>query len=202
MTTNTLTRLAGYKASRGKEADSNAIFVDWANHYNLSLEEIKGYDNNRLYGDWKLNSRNVEIKSQNIGQYSRNFFELGEITNKEYHSEGWSKLVNLMYDNNTDIRNMPHIEFFNFGFTPATNGATVFYINRETQLIYIYSAAALIKMVSDAVNRTGIQLGLGKANKDTVSCFIPNSKVSFQKLNGQWVYTGTVEESTVWEKLK
>jgi len=202
MTYNTLTRLAGYKASRGKEADSQAIFVDWATNYDLSLDEITGYENNRLYGDWKLNGKNIECKSQNIGQYSRNFFELGEITDKEYHADGWNKLTELMASHNVDMTRFGSYKHFNFGFTPATNGATVFYINRDTELIYVYSAAALIKMVANAISTSGIQVGLGKANKDTVSCFIPNSKVSFQKLNNEWVYTGTVNETTVWEKLK
>jgi hypothetical protein len=201
MTTNTMTRLAGYKASRGKEAESQAIFEDFADHYGLNIEEIKGYDNNRLHGDWKLNGKKVEVKSQNIGKYSSNFFELGEVTDKEYHADGWKKLVDLMESKGVDMNRYGSHKYFNFGFTPVTNGAMAFYINRETSLIYIYSSAALIEMIADSVKNKGIQIGLGKANKDTVSCFIPNSKVSFQKIDGVWTYTGTVEENIVMNKL-
>lgn len=205
MATNTLSRPAGYRASRGKEAIAQAIFTDWADYYGLNYTEITGYENNRTKGDWLVNGRNVEVKSQNIGKYAANFFELGEITDhtKEYHKDGWAKLTNIMAQFGTDITALGNYEYFNFGFTPVADaGAVLIYINRETELIYIYTAKALLTMVANAVKRNGIQVGLGRANMSTVSCFIPNSKVSFQKVNGQWTYTGSVEEQVVWEKLK
>lgn len=201
MSTNTLTRLAGYKASRGKESESQAIFTDWADNYGFNIEEIKGYENNRLYGDWKLNGKKVEVKSQNIGKYAYNFFELGEVTDKDYHSDGWNKLTTLMAKYGVDISRFGSHEMFNFGFTPVTNGAMAFYINRETSLIYIYSSSALLQLIADGIANKGINQGLGKANKDTVSTFIPNSKVSFQKINGVWTYTGTVDINIVMNKL-
>lgn len=201
MLNNTLTRNAGYKNAAGKEQQSQAIFEDWANHYGLTLETINGYDNNRLYGDYKLNGKNVEVKSQNIGAYAQNFFELGEITNKQYHAEGWVKLVNLLADYGVDISNEQAYEFFNFGFTPVANGATIFYINRETSLIYVYSAQRILQFIADAVKTKGIQRGRGKANQDTLSTFIPNSKTTFQKINGEWQYTGQPDLQTVLEAL-
>jgi hypothetical protein len=198
---NTLTRLAGYKASRGKEAQSQEIFLDFCDNYGLVAEEITGYENNRTMGDWTIGNRNIEVKSQNIGQYPANFFELGEITTKDYHSTGWDKLVDLMNMNGVNMERYGNHPFFNFGFTPATNGATVVYVNRNTNLIYIYSAKTLIDMVAKAIATKGIQIGLGKANKDTVSCFIPNSKVSFQKVNNEWVYNGAPELDVVLKAL-
>jgi hypothetical protein len=202
MNNNTLTRLAGYKASRGKESEAQAIFESFADHYGFNIEEIKGYENNRLYGDWKLNGRNVEVKSQNIGNYAYNFFELGEVTDKDYHADGWNKLVQLMAKYKVDVTRFGSHERFNFGFTPVTNGAMAFYINRETSLIYIYSSTALLQLVADGIANKGINQGLGKANKDTISTFIPNSKVTFQKIDGVWTYTGSVDFNTVMEKLE
>ena len=197
MLQNTLTRNAGYKAAAGKEAQSHAIFKDWADHYGFTYEEIEGYENNRLYGDFKLNGTNVELKSQNIGAYAQNFFELGEITTKEYHAEGWAKLVNLLAYYNVDITDKEAYPFFNFGFTPVTNGSIILYINRETSLIYVYSAQRILQLVANGVKNKGIQRGKGKANKDTISTFIENSKVSFQKINGNWEYTGQPDLQTV-----
>lgn len=201
MTTNTLTRLEGYRASRGKEAEAQEIFKDWAKHYGFKVEEIRGYEANRTLGDWKMNGQNIEVKSQNIGKYRVNFFELGEVTDKEYHADGWDKLVTTMAEHGVDLTGEEAYEMFNFGFTPVTNGATVFYINRETQLIYVYSAQRLLKLIAEGIGANGIHRGRGKANKDTISTFIRNSQTTFQKINGEWVYTGLPLEATVLKAL-
>ena len=197
MSTNTLTRLQGYRASRGKEAESHAIFADWAENYGIKFQEIKGYENNRTHGDFIVNGRNIEIKSQNIGNYPVNFFELGEVTDKEYHADGWSKLVDLMANYGVDLTKYEPYERFNFGFTPVANGATIMYINRSTQLIYIYSAKRILELVAEGIKLKGIKRGLGKANKDTISTFIDNATATFQKINGEWVYKGTPDEATI-----
>lgn len=201
MTTNTLTRLEGYRASRGKEAEAQEIFKDWAKHYGFNVEEIRGYEANRTQGDWKMNGQNIEVKSQNIGKYRVNFFELGEVTDKEYHADGWDKLIEVMANYGVDLSSEEAHEMFNFGFTPVVNGATVFYINRETELIYIYSAQRLLKLVAEGIGANGMHRGRGKANKDTISTFIRNSQTTFQKINGEWVYTGLPLEATVLKAL-
>ena len=201
MTTNTLTRLEGYRASRGKEAEAQEIFKDWAKHYGFKVEEIRGYEANRTQGDWKMNGNNIEVKSQNIGKYRVNFFELGEVTDKEYHADGWDKLIEVMANYGVDLTGEEAYEMFNFGFTPVVNGATVFYINRETELIYVYSAQRLLKLVAEGIGANGMHRGRGKANKDTISTFIRNSQTTFQKINGEWVYTGLPNEQTVLKAL-
>lgn len=201
LTTNTLTRLQGYRASRGKEAEAQAIFVDWAKHYGFNIEEIRGYEANRTKGDWVMNGKNIEVKSQNIGNYRVNFFELGEVTDKEYHTDGWDKLVEVMSEHGVDLTGEEGYEMFNFGFTPVVNGATAFYINRETELIYIYSSQRLLKLVAEGIGGNGIHRGRGNANKDTISTFIRNSQTTFQKINDEWVYTGQPELSTVLKAL-
>ena len=201
MTTNTLTRLEGYRASRGKEAEAQEIFKDWAKHYGFKVEEIRGYEANRTQGDWKMNGKNIEVKSQNIGQYRVNFFELGEVTDKEYHADGWDKLIEVMAGYGIDLTGEEAHDMFNFGFTPVVNGATVFYINRETQLIYIYSAQRLLKLIAEGIGANGMHRGRGKANKDTISTFIRNSQTTFQKINNEWVYTGQPNEQTVLKAL-
>lgn len=201
MATNTLTRLEGYRASRGKESEAQAIFSDWAKHYGLKIEEIRGYENNRTLGDWKLNGKNIEVKSQNIGNYRVNFFELGEVTDKEYHADGWNKLIEVMAEHGVDLTSEEAHEYFNFGFTPVVNGATIFYINRETSLIYVYSAQRMLKLIAEGIGANGMHRGRGKANKDTISTFIRNSQTTFQKINGEWVYTGTPLLETVLKAL-
>ena len=201
-TVNTLTRNEGYKRAAGKEQIASAIFLDWAKHYNFDIEEIKGYESNRTIGDYYLNGKPVECKSQPIGKYNQNFIELGEITANPIHSNGWQSLKDMLITNGTSITHMEEYTYFNYALTPATNGAHMIYINRDTQLIYVYSSQRFIKEVATAVKEKGIQRGLGKSHKDTLSCFIPNATAVFQKINGEWTYKGTTDEQTVLNFLR
>jgi hypothetical protein len=203
MTTNTLTRAEGYKKAKGKEELSNAVFMDWANNYNLTVDKVNGYENNRLYGDFIINKTFIECKSQPIGNYNQNFIELGEVTNKDYHADGWLKLLTTMKEYGVNVcDHSVAYSHFNFALTPPSNGAMMFYINTKTELIYVYSSKLFMKLVAEGISKKGMQRGLGNSNQDSVSCFIPNSQATFQKINGVWEYTGTVDFNIVMDTIK
>jgi hypothetical protein len=212
-----ITRNQGYRLSKGKEEASQELFTEWANTFGVNASKIEGYDNNRLKGDYLLDTGgSLELKSQNIGAYNQNFIEIGEITNNPIHAEGYDKLseifapygiddlskVNVSNREKTVVKfGMP--EFFNVGFTPVANGANIMYINNNTSLIYFYTAAKFLHLVADAIQRKGFSRGLGRANMDSIAVFIPNSEISWIKEKGEYVYTGNPSyEHAVMELFK
>lgn len=212
-----ITRNQGYRLSKGKEEASQELFIEWANTFGVNASKIEGYENNRLKGDYLLDTGgSLELKSQNIGAYNQNFIEIGEITTNPIHAEGYNKLseiftpygitdlskVNVTNREKTVVKfGIP--EFFNIGFTPVANGANIMYINNNTSLIYFYTAAKFMSLVADAIKAKGFTRGLGRANMDSVAVFIPNSEISWQKVNGEYVYTGNRKyENAVMELFK
>lgn len=199
-----ITRTEGYKRAAGKEEQSENIFYNWSKNYNINTIKTEGYENNRLYGDFILpNKHFLELKSQNIGQYSKNFIEIGEYTQNPLHSEGYNTLSTVLDNNNiTNLHNIKLTnrnktvstfgtpEYFNIGLTPVFNGAHIMYINIATQLIYLYSNKKFIQHIMNAIQTNGFHRGLGMSNEDSVAVFIPNSEVSWQQQSNEWVYTG------------
>jgi hypothetical protein len=200
---NTLTRAQGYKQNAWKGKIGEEIFEDFLSFYGIAYTKINDKKGNMEQGDYYNGVHYFEVKSQNIGNYKQNFVELGEITDKEYHSEGYSKLVKLFekYDVNI-VSKLKPIKHFNFALTPVANGAMMVYINRDTKLIYIYTAKTFLTSVAEYIKEKGIQLGLGKANKDSVSSFCMNAKVVFQKEGNKWVYKGSTDFNTVMKYIK
>lgn len=205
-----ITRNEGYKRAAGKEEQSENIFYNWSENYGINTTKTQGYDNNRLYGDYILpNNSFLELKSQNVGQYSKNFIEIGEYTRNTLHSEGYetlskhfkgygiTDLENIKLTNrNKTITTFGKPEHFNVGMTPVFNGAHIMYINISTELIYFYSNKKFLSHIMKAVANNGFHRGLGMSNEDSVAVFIPNSEVSWQKQGNEWVYTGNKEFET------
>lgn len=212
-----ITRNEGYRRSAGKEELSLAIFDEWATQYNITNSRIEGYENNRLQGDIMLqNKSTIELKSQNIGAYAQNFIEVGELTTNPLHATGYDKLCLILEpygvsalsevkvtnrDKSVTTFGVPR--FFNVGFTPVANGANIMYINNDTSLMYFYTAKKFMSLVANAIVNKGFSRGLGMANEDSVSVFIPNSEVAWKKNNGTFAYIGKPEyEAQVLSMLK
>lgn len=205
-----ITRNEGYKRAAGKEEQSENIFSNWTETYNIDTTKTQGYDNNRLYGDYMLSNNSfLELKSQNVGQYSKNFVEIGEYTKNSLHNEGFNTLSkhlqqyaitdleNIKLTNrNKTITTFGKPEHFNIGLTPVFNGAHIMYINISTELIYFYSNKKFLTHIMKAIANNGFHRGLGMSNEDSVAVFIPNSEVSWQKQDNKWVYTGKKEFET------
>jgi hypothetical protein len=190
---NTLTRAEGYRLNGWKGAEGEAIFEDFLSAHSVAYTKLEDKTDNMVKGDYETRNNIFEVKSQPIGKYAQNFVELGEITNKQYHSEGYNKLETLLakYDITLE-KHLQHIPFFNFALTPVSNGATMVYINRETKLLYLYGAEYFLQTLTNTIKQKGIQKALGRSNMASVSAFCENSKVSFQKKEGEWLYTGNI----------
>lgn len=200
---NTLTRAQGYKNNAWKGKIGEEVFEDFMNFYGIGYNKIEGKTDNMTKGDYYNGSHYFEVKSQNIGNYKQNFVELGEITDKEYHADGYKKLVDLFSKYGVNIvSKMKPIKHFNFALTPVANGALMVYINTNTKLIYIYTAKSFLKSVAEHIKQKGIQVGLGKSNQDTVSSFCMNAKVVFQKEGNKWVYKGEPDFNEVMTYIK
>ncbi len=188
---NTLTRAQGYKNNAWKGKLGEEIFEDFLSFYRIPYTKIEGKTENMENGDYRTPANYIEVKSQNIGNYKQNFVELGEITDKEYHSEGYDKLVELFDTYGVNIpAKLDRIEYFNFALTPVSNGAIMAYLNISTKLIYLYTPKTFLTSVAEYINQKGIQQGLGKSNMHTISSFCMNGKVAFQKNGNSWTYNG------------
>lgn len=200
---NNLTRAEGYKQNAWKGNVGETIFEDFMTFYGIPYTKISDKKGNMEQGDYHNGVHFFEVKSQNIGNYKQNFVELGEVTDKEYHASGYDKLVALFKKFNVNIEDkLSAIKYFNFALTPVANGAMMVYINRNTKLIYIYTAKTFLTSVAEYINSRGIQKGLGRSNQSTVSSFCMNAKVVFQKEGNKWVYKGEPEFEGVMKYIK
>lgn len=200
---NTLTRAQGYKQNAWKGKIGEEIFESFLDFYRIPHTKIVDKWENIEKGDYKTGIHYFEVKSQNIGNYNQNFVELGEITDKDYHSGGYKKLVNTFKPYNVDIENkLAYIPKFNFALTPVSNGALMVYINTQTKLLYLYTAKTFLTSVAEHINSKGIKQGLGKSNQDTIATFCMNAKVTFKHENNTWNYNGDQDLNKVLSYLR
>lgn len=208
----------GYAANAYKETEAKAVFKSFTEHYGLELEEISDKHTQITLGDYRNGNRYIETKSQNIGQYAKNFIEIGEYdTGNSIHSGGhtgtsdWLRGYGIdlhscninKYRDTKDTQIFGTPSTYNPGITPLINGADVFYINRTTQLIYFYSAKKLQQLIVDELKQDGLRWGGGMSNETTIAVLVENSRIAWQKVNGNWKFLGTPElEQEVLEYLK
>lgn len=195
---NTLTRSEGYKLNAWKGKVGEDIFEDFVKSIGKKYTKIEDKIGNMTKGDYIIGNKYYEVKSQNIGQYRQNFIELGEVTDKEYHSNGYKELTEYLSRKNLKLQDyLEPIEYFNFALKPVSNGATMVYINRNTKLIYLYSPNYFLTTLTENIKLKGINRALGKSNKDSIGAFAENAKASYQKIDNKWVYTGTADEQAI-----
>lgn len=213
-----ITRNQGYAANAWKETEAKAVFKSFTEHIGLDLQEITDMTTQINLGDYKHGNRYIECKSQNIGDYQRNFVEIGEWnTGSNKHIGGhtafseWLSLYGIdLSDCNIHQRNgtketqkFGSPDTYNNGCTPLTNNADVFYINRTSTLIYFYSAKRLQHLIVEEIKNDRLYFGGGRSNETTIAVFVENSPISWQKVNGEWKFLGKPElEQQVLEYLK
>jgi hypothetical protein len=203
-----ITRKQGYVDNAWKEEQSKAVFKSFTEHYGLDLREVTDMKSQITLGDYRHGDRYIECKSQNIGQYQQNFIEVGEYdTGRDIHRDGhlafseWlsNRGVNLS-DCNINQRNgtkerqkFGSPSAYNHGFTPLMSGADVFYINRDTNLIFFYRSGKLQQLIVDEISNDRLYWGGGRSNETTLAVFVENSPIAWQKVNGKWKFLGSEE---------
>jgi len=163
--------------------------------------------------------RNTKCKSQNIGAYQSNFIEVGEYdTGNPIHSGGHSLTSEWLSSNGVDLyecnirerfntkatQKFGNPDTYNPGITPLVRGADVFYINRDTELIYFYKAETLKALILEEIRQDRLFWGGGRSNETTIAVFVKNSEARWQKVKGEWRFIGndpTIEQQ-VWDYLK
>lgn len=213
-------RNQGYRNAEGKEAKAKAVFKSFLEHYQFEITEITDLTTQINLGDYRNGKdRYIECKSQGIGGYAKNFIEVGEYlpsVNDKHRgghaltSEWLSRYGIDLYDCNIRERfytnptqKFGNPEFYNPGITPLIRGADVFYINRDTELIYFYRSEKLQQLIVDEIRADRLFWGGGKANSSTIAVFVENSPIAWQKVKGEWKFMGAPElEEQVWSYLK
>jgi hypothetical protein len=204
-----ISRNTGYRNAAGKEAQAKAVFNDFKSYYKLELKEITDKHLQITRGDWITNGNNyIECKSQNIGQYQRNFIEVGEYgTGNSIHNGGHTHTAEWLHSNGIDLstcninqrgytketQRFGNPSTYNPGITPLLNGADVFYINRTSTLIYYYRAERLQELIRNEIKSNKLYWGGGMSNETTIAVFVENSPIAWQKVNGSWKFLGSPE---------
>ena len=188
-------------------------------HLNISVKEITDKETQINRGDWITNGSNYyETKSQNIGQYQKNFIEVGEYgTGRDIHNGGHLATHAWLHRNGIDLsqcninqrgdtqetQRFGNPGTYNPGITPLLNGADVFYINRTSTLVYFYRAERLQHLILKEIDNDRLYWGGGRSNECTIAVFVENSQVAWQKVNGEWKFLGDPEiEQKVREYLE
>lgn len=216
--TNRITRNQGYRDNAWKEHKSKEVFKSFTEHYGLQVEEITDLTTQINLGDYRNGNRYIETKSQNIGNYAKNFIEVGEyLTGSDKHNGGhtltseWLRGYGIdLYDCNIRERmgtkatqKFGNPGTYNPGITPVIRGADVFYINRDTELIYFYRSERLQNLIVEEIKNDRLYWGGGRSNETTIAVFVENSPIAWQKVKGEWRFLGDPElEQKVWDYLK
>jgi hypothetical protein len=212
-----LSRSEGYRKGVGKEKYALELFEDFFScKVASSLEFMTDKDTNWQYGDYLLeNGSYLEVKGQPIDHrfYKYNYIELGEITGKELHKGGFDKLKNMLQTENLEEKTLHnkvnntkepigHPEGLAFSLMSLSNGSYYCYANSNKQIIFIYSAELLLEGIKKSINSERPLLqGAGNVNEIGIGCLVDSAKAIWRKVEGSWVYEGTVEEEKVLKVL-
>lgn len=203
-----ITRNQGYAANAWKEQEAKAVFKSFTEYLGLNLDEITDMTTQINLGDYRNGTRYIECKSQNIGEYAKNFIEVGEYLTGNHKHNGLHTLTSEwlrgygidLYDCNIHQRNntkatqkFGNPDTYNPGITPLIRGADVFYINRTSTLIYFYRAERLQQLIVDEIRNDRLFWGGGRSNETTIAVFVENSPIAWQKVKGEWRFLGKPE---------
>jgi len=215
-----ITRTQGYRDNAWKEEKSKAVFKSFTEHYQLDFPEITDKTTQIELGDYRNGTdRYIECKSQSIGAYAQNFIEIGEYnTGRDIHDGKHSLTSEWLRSHGVDLYDCNIRERFNTkatqkfgnpstynpGITPLLRGADIFYINRDTELIYFYKAETLKALILEEIRQDRLFWGGGRSNETTIAVFVKNSEARWQKVKGEWRFIGNdpAIEQAVWDYLK
>jgi hypothetical protein len=208
-----ITRTEGYKLGVSKEQGALDVFEDFMKHkLNIDVEFVTDKTENWKQGDFKLsNGKYIEVKGQPVDpeKYPVNFIEIGEITNKPYHTDGFKQLqdvLGLTFPlSDVKVWDKPKNAGYSLGEPYALsvsiasmgNNTTYAYVNQTKEIVYLYTAATLLGLLRDALAKKGIIKGAGKSNEDTLGVLVPNAKAIWKKENGEWKFIGSGEENII-----
>jgi hypothetical protein len=209
----TITRTEGYKLGVSKEQGALDVFEDFMKHkLNIDAEFVTDKTENWKKGDFKLkNGKYIEVKGQPVDpeKYPVNFVEIGEITNKPYHTEGYKDLGDILslssplsdvkvLDKSTNARyNLGEPYALSVSIASMGNNTTYAYVNQTKEIVYLYTAKTLLNFIREALDKRGIIKGAGKSNEDTLAVLVPNAAAIWKKTNGEWKFIGNGDENVI-----
>ena len=214
---NTLLRNAAYSKGKPKEQAGLDVFADFIkNKLNTTATFSEGYEENWLYGDFKLASgKYIEVKSQPINPElynGMNFIEICEYTNNPKHYDGYTTLnskLNMLGLNkdlaNIDVKNRragSSVKFekdnnVSVSISSLFNGSTWAYVNADLKIVYLYSAKTLLNSIIKALTTKGLNIGSGSSHNQTLSVFVPIPSAIWKKENDVWQFIGNGDENAI-----
>jgi hypothetical protein len=213
-----ITRTEGYKLGVSKEQGALDVFTDFMSQkLNIDAEFITDKTENWKSGDFKLsNGKYIEVKGQPVDpeKYPVNFIEIGEVTDKPYHANGYKVLEDILKLSSplSDVKvfDKPKSSYYKLGEPYALsvsiasmgNNTTYAYVNQTKEIVYLYTAKTLLNLIRESLVKRGIVKGAGKSNEDTLGLFVPNATAIWKKINGEWKFIGSGSETAILEWLE
>lgn len=204
-----LSRPDGYRLGAGKERVSLDVFSNFfVEEFGLTPESIEGYQDNFLYGDFRLDSSTtIEVKSQPIDpvRYKENFVEVFEVTENPLHVDGFTKVADYLQISQKVLSCIPVRDmrtgsraplgtqpFVSVSITSMTYARWIAYVNSAGggKHIYLYDQTELLSHLRRTVRR-GFVRGAGNSNEDTFGLFVPLPKHRWERGSDGWVYAGS-----------
>lgn len=208
----TVTRAAGYRASRGKEQPAiEAVTGFFAGRLGVELATVDDPDSNWLLGDLVTGAGvHLEVKGQPVdpSRHPLNFVEVCEVTGRERHADGLRVLAGVLGVTVDELAGFPVWDVPSrsravFGRpagvsvsvrTLASARATA-YVNVAGGWLYVYGREELMGSVRAAV-RAGMVRGAGRSNEDTVGVKVPLPRMRWRDDDGWgWVWAGDGDET-------
>ena len=191
-----ITRSEGYQAGWAKEAAGVKMAQDFLSFIldvpASNVTKILGKEENYSKGDLTLPSgKTIEVKRQPIGKYKYNFIELGEITSKDLHKDGQTRLGEILGIPEEDLQSKMLFDkrkvktggeqkrfgkqdYFSLSILSISNSHATIYVNPDDGYLYIYRRAEIIDGIRYAVQHRGLNRGMGRSNEDTISVSVDN----------------------------
>lgn len=212
-----ISRSDGYRYGRGKgEAGVQVVQGFLRTELDVPTDEITGREDNYRSGDLRAPSgQTLEVKRQDIDprRYPQNFIEVFELTSgaNPDHAAGFQTLAQLL-DLGTDRLSQVTVHDRRarargpLGEPPAVSvsiqsivgSSFTAYVNPGTRgpaHLYLYDVAEIVAYIRRVAPR-GFDRGLGRANNDTCSVFVPLAANRWSaETDGPWVYTGDRDEA-------
>lgn len=209
-----ITRSEGYRKGVGKERAALDVFEDFMKS-KLAIADyrfVTDKDENWKWGDYELPSgQYIEVKGQPIdpAHYTKNYVELGEVTEKLHHAGGFRLLKELLNTPSLESKTVNnkamgtrgpvgHPECFSFSLHSLSNDTSYAYVNSKLEIVYLYSAKHLKNLIVQAINgQRPLLRGAGNANQDGIGVLVDLPIAMWEKINGEWCYIGTKSEEDI-----
>lgn len=205
-----ISRSTGYRLAAGKEEAglemAEAFFREVGG---VALSRITDREENYRLGDFRApTGHTIECKRQPIDplRYPRNFVEVFEVTSNPLHANGFRRLAKLLSTHPEALKRL-HVQdrtqdqpfstklgdpgCVSVSITSIATAVYTVYANPDNGYLYLYRQSELVRLISCAIQESGLVRGAGRSNSDTYAVFVPLPRWIWRRYGeGIWQWLG------------